>query len=58
MSEQQGFYCEYDLTKAQRQLKAPAAHQHEALDKLHKWFEKKHSDAAVCWFYQLEMAKL
>ena len=44
MSEQQGFYREYDLTQAQKQPKIPAAHQHEALDKLHKWFQKKHSD--------------
>lgn len=45
MSEQQGFYREYNLTQTQKQPKDPAAHQHEALDKLHKWFKKQHSDA-------------
>ena len=45
MSEQQGFYREYDLTKAQRQPKVPASHQHEALNKLHKWYKTNHSDA-------------
>lgn len=47
MSEQQesGFFRKYDLTKPQKQPKDPAAHQHEALGKLHKWFQEKRSDA-------------
>lgn len=47
MSEQQksGFFRTYNLTKAQKQPKKPAAHQHEALNKLHKWFQEKRSDA-------------
>lgn len=47
MSEQQksGFFRTYDLTKPQKQPKDPAAHQYQALDKLHKWFQAKHSDA-------------
>ena len=47
MSEQQksGFFRTYDLTKPQKQPKEPAAHQYQALDRLHKWFYGKHSDA-------------
>lgn len=47
MSEQQesGFFRKYDLTKLQKQPKDPAAHQHQALSKLHKWFQEKRSDA-------------
>ncbi len=47
MSEQQksGFFSTYNLTKAQKEPKQAAAHQHTALEKLHKWFENKHSDA-------------
>ncbi len=36
-----GFFRKYDLTKEQKNPKNPAAHQHEALDKLHKWFQEK-----------------
>lgn len=47
MFEQQGsgFFRRYDLTKVQENPKNPAPHQHEALSKLHKWFQEKHSDA-------------
>ena len=47
MSEQQkiSFFRTYDLTKTQKQPQEPAAHQREALDKLYKWFQEKHSNA-------------
>lgn len=48
MFEQQesGFFRTYNLTEAQKQPKDPAAHQHEALGKLHNWFQENRSDAA------------
>lgn len=51
MFEQQksGFFHTYDLTKPQKQPKAPAAHQHEALGKLHtavlNWMEHNNSSS-------------
>ncbi len=47
MSEQQkiSFFRTYDLTKTQKQPQEPAAHQCQALDKLYKWFQEKHSNA-------------
>ena len=47
MSEQQkiSFFRTYDLTKIQKQPQEPAAHQCQALDKLYKWFQEKHSNA-------------
>lgn len=42
MSEQQGFYREYDLKQVQPSNKVPAAHQIEALAKLKEWFKREH----------------
>jgi superfamily II DNA or RNA helicase len=39
--KEHGFFRTYDLTQVQKQPKDPAAHQHEALGKLHEWFQSK-----------------
>ncbi len=44
MSEQQGFYREYDLKQVQPSNKVPAAHQIEALAKLKEWFKQEHTN--------------
>ena len=37
--QEDSFFRTYDLIKEQKKPKAPTSHQHEALDKLHKWFQ-------------------
>ncbi|MDZ4873231.1 MAG: hypothetical protein CLLPBCKN_002627 [Chroococcidiopsis cubana SAG 39.79] len=39
----ESFFRSYDLTKEQKQPKDPAAHQHDALNKLQRWYQTKHS---------------
>ncbi|OWY68663.1 hypothetical protein B7486_25190 [cyanobacterium TDX16] len=40
----ESFFRAYDLTDKQKQPKEPAAHQHDALNSLQKWYQTKHSE--------------
>ncbi len=48
MAQENTFSRDYDLNKARRQssTRTPAPHQSAALDKLHTWFESKHTGHA------------
>ncbi len=42
--KQDSFFRAYNLTETQKEPKKPAAHQHQALDKLQKWYQDKNSN--------------